>query len=96
MRRSVDSQRRRPSLFLQKVLCQLQVVDAFHMENNYIVVQDVIITSPAVPNVLPTPRFGRVEEQRIGDLFDGRHSTNTKRNTSWAIKIFIGMLVRSI
>ena len=49
-----------------------------------------------MPSVLPTPRFARVEEQRIGELFDARHSTNTKRNTSWAFKIFNGMLLRSI
>ena len=71
---------------LEKILSQIDY------EN---VVQEVI-TTPAVPSVLPTPRFARVEEQRIGELFDARHSTNTKRNTSWAFKIFNGMLLRSI
>ena len=42
-------------------------------------------------NQSSTSRFHKVDDCRLTELFEARHSSNTKRNTSWGINIFNGM-----
>ena len=65
-----------------------QVMNAYSYSfNNSAIAEDV-----NMPSGSDQSRFGKVGDDKIGELFDARHSKSTKSNTAWAIKIFNGML----
>ena len=49
------------------------------------------VAEVAPANQSSTSRFHKVDDGRLTELFEARHSSNTKRNTSWGIKICNGM-----
>ena len=63
-------------------------------EDKMLVITDktAIAEDVNMPSGSDQSRFGKVGDDKIGELFDARHSKSTKSNTAWAIKIFNGML----